>query len=61
MAEKLEQREALTEALVLALNAPTEEQAHRASELAERIAAGMDPVAVERAKADAMERVDVSE
>jgi hypothetical protein len=54
----LEKREALEQALYLALNAPTDEQAQRASQPAERIAAGMDPVVVERAKAEALERAE---
>ena len=55
------QREALTVALVLALNAPDEEKAQRASELAERIAPGTDPVTVEKAKANALERVELDQ
>ena len=45
----------------LALNAPDEEKAQRASELAERIAPGMDPVTVERARANALERVELDQ
>jgi hypothetical protein len=58
MNKKLEQRESLERALVLALNTPDEERAERAIHLAERIAKRMDPVTVERAKANALERAD---
>jgi hypothetical protein len=45
--------QALVQALVLAITAPTEEQAHRATEMAEGFAAGLDEVTVERAKKEA--------
>lgn len=55
MNKKLEQRESLERAFVLALNAPDEERAERAIHLAERIATRMDPVIVERAKINALQ------
>jgi hypothetical protein len=45
--------QALVQALVLAITAPTEEQAQRAAGLAEEFAAGLDEVTVERAKKEA--------
>jgi hypothetical protein len=46
-------QEALTRALYLALIAPTEEQAEKATKLSERIAAGLSPIQVETAKLEA--------
>jgi hypothetical protein len=52
------QTQALTRALVLALCAPTDEQADRAVELAEQIAHGLSAATVDRCKADALLEAD---
>lgn len=49
----MSQTEALTRALVLAILAPTEDQATRAVVLAEAIAQDLTPAQVKRAKAQA--------
>jgi hypothetical protein len=46
-------QEALTRALYLALIAPTEEQAEKATKLSDRIAARLSPIQVETAKLEA--------
>lgn len=51
------QTQALTKALVLALIAPSDEQATQASDLAESIAQGLDFDQVEQCKADALEMI----
>jgi len=48
------QSQALTQALILALIAPTDEKATQASNLAESIAQGLDFDPVEKCKADAL-------
>jgi hypothetical protein len=48
------QSQALTNALILALIAPSDEKASQASELAESIAKGLDFDQVEQCKADAL-------
>jgi hypothetical protein len=52
------QTQALTRALVLALCAPTDEQAERAAELAEQFAHGLTAATVDRCKADALAEAD---
>ena len=54
--EPTNRREALALALFLAITAPSEEQAQRATALAEQIAAGMSDDDVEAAKRDAESR-----
>ena len=49
--------EALTQALVLAITAPTEAQATKAVTLAEAIARGLTKAQMERAKAKALRQV----
>jgi hypothetical protein len=51
---------ALTAALVLAVTAPTDEQAQRAVELVDRIAAGLDAFTIERCKRDAERELGTS-
>ncbi len=48
------QTQALTQALILALLAPSDEQATQASDLAESIAKGLDFAQVEQCKVDAL-------
>ena len=48
------QIEALTQCLVLALTAPDDEKAQKASELAEKIAFGLSVAQVEKCKAKAL-------
>lgn len=50
-------REALTEALVLSVTAPSNEQYERALELAKQIAHGMPELDVKRAQKDAETRL----
>lgn len=52
------QADTLTAALVLGITAPTDEQAARAADLAERIAAGMDEETVEQCKAEAIRQTE---
>lgn len=52
------QTQALTKALILALIAPSDEQASRASDLAESIAHGLDFAQVEQCKADALAMIE---
>lgn len=51
--------DALAEALYLSVTAPTEEQSRRAVKLAEKIAAGLSPFDVERAKKIAEKRLAI--
>jgi hypothetical protein len=58
----MSQIEALTQCLVLALTAPSDQKAQQAAELAEQIAHGLTVDQVEQCKADALdclERVGV--
>ena len=52
--QAMTQSQALTNALILALIAPSDEKASQASELAESIAKGLDFDQVEQCKADAL-------
>ena len=52
--QTMTQSQALTNALILALIAPSDEKASQASELAESIAKGLDFDQVEQCKADAL-------
>lgn len=54
---KMTQLQALTQCLVLAITAPDEHKAQRASELAEQIAQGLSVDQVEDCKAQALEMV----
>jgi len=47
----------LTEALILALTAPTQSKAEKATELAETVAATMSPEAIEECKNRAIQRL----
>jgi len=61
-AYQMSQIEALTQCLVLALTAPNDQKAQKASDLAEQIALGLTVEQVEQCKADALdclERVGV--
>ena len=51
----MSQIEALTQCLVLALTAPDDQKAHKASELAEQIAFGLTVDQVELCKNEALE------
>lgn len=50
--------EALTNALILAITAPTDEQADRAGTLADALAVGLTPAEIEACKADALAYLD---
>lgn len=50
----MNQTQLVTHALVLAICAPDDDKARRASELAEHFAKGLDPAEVEKCKADAL-------
>lgn len=52
------QYDALVESLVLAITAQTEEQQAKIAGIPDQIAAGMDEVTVERAKKEALERIN---
>lgn len=52
------QYDALVESLVLAITAQTKEQQANIAGIPEQIAAGMDEVTVERAKKEALERIN---
>jgi hypothetical protein len=52
--QTMTQSQALTNALLLALIAPSDEKANQASDLAESIAQGLDFAQVEQCKADAL-------
>mgnify|MGYP001807935654 FL=1 len=52
------QYDALVESLVLAITAQTEEQQTKIAGIPDQIAAGMDEVTVERAKKEALERIN---
>jgi hypothetical protein len=54
------QSQALTNALILALIAPSDEKASQASELAESIAKGLDFDQVEQCKADALTIIEAT-
>lgn len=54
----MNQLEALTQALILAVTAPTDEKANQAVQLAEQIAAGMSEHEVAQAKRDAQTHLD---
>jgi len=53
--EKMTQIEALTQCLVLAITAPTDEKANQASQLAEQIAQGLTKKQVNKCKKKALE------
>jgi len=53
--EKMKQIEALTQCLVLAITAPTDEKANQASQLAEQIAQGLTKKQVNQCKKKALE------
>ena len=55
------QTEALTKTLVLAITAPTDEQASMAGELAERIAHGLTVDEVKQCQADALAFLEVEQ
>jgi len=55
---KMTQLQALTQCLVLAITAPDDHKAQRASELAEEIARGLSVDQVEDCKAQALELVE---
>ena len=55
---KMTQLQALTQCLVLAITAPDDHKAQRASELAEQIAQGLTVDQVEDCKAQALEMVE---
>lgn len=52
------QTQALTQALVLALCAPTDAKAQQAAELAEQFAQGLSAATVDQCKTDALAEVD---
>ena len=56
--QKMTQLQALTQCLVLAITAPDDHKAQRASELAEQIAQGLTVDQVEDCKAQALELVE---
>jgi hypothetical protein len=53
------QTQALTQALVLALCAPTDAKAQQAAELAEQFAQGLSAATVDQCKADALAESDL--
>ena len=53
--EKMTQIDALTQCLVLAITAPTDEKANQASQLAEQIAQGLTKKQVNQCKKKALE------
>ena len=53
--EKMTQMDALTQCLVLAITAPTDEKANQASQLAEQIAQGLTKKQVNQCKKKALE------
>ena len=53
--EKMTQIDALTQCLVLAITAPTDEKANQASQLAEQIALGLTKKQVNQCKKKALE------
>ena len=55
---KMTQLQALTQCLVLAITAPDDHKAQRASELAEQIARGLSVDQVEECKAQALELME---
>ena len=52
--------EAVTQALFLALTAPDEERSQKAAKLAEDLASYLSAVEIEAAKADALERANMT-
>ena len=56
--EKMTQIEALTQCLVLAITAPTDEKANQASQLAEQIAQGLTKKQVNQCKKKALELLE---
>lgn len=52
------QIDALTQCLVLAITAPTDEKADKAEQLAQEIAQGLTDLQVEQCKADALNLID---
>ena len=56
--QKMTQLQALTQCLILAITAPDDHKAQRASELAEQIAQGLTVDQVEDCKAQALELVE---
>jgi hypothetical protein len=52
------QIEALTQCLVLAITAPTDEKADQAEQLAQQIAQGLTDLQVEQCKADALNIIE---
>jgi len=58
--QAMTQSQALTNALILALIAPSDEKASQASELAESIAKGLDFAQVEQCKADALAIIEAT-
>jgi len=58
--QAMTQSQALTNALILALIAPSDEKASQASELAESIAKGLDFAEVEQCKADALAIIEAT-
>ena len=55
---KMTQLQALTQCLVLAITAPTDEQSERANELAQQIAQGLTDLQVEQCKLDALNMLE---
>ena len=55
---KMTQLQALTQCLVLAITAPTDEQSERANELAQQIAQGLTQLQVEQCKLDALNMLE---
>ena len=55
---KMTQLQALTQCLVLAITAPTDEQSEKANELAQQIAQGLTDLQVEQCKYDALNLID---
>ena len=56
--EKMTQMDALTQCLVLAITAPTDEKANQASQLAEKIAQGLTKKQVNQCKKKALELLE---
>jgi hypothetical protein len=56
--EKMTQIDALTQCLVLAITAPTDEKANQASQLAEQIAQGLTKKQVNQCKKKALELLE---
>ena len=56
--EKMTQMDALTQCLVLAITAPTDEKANQASQLAEQIAQGLTKKQVNQCRKKALELLE---